>query len=481
MKKLFSILVFGLVLSLFPLAASAVPAFPMNFTGTVSINGVNAPVGSVIKAYDGTSLLAQFTLTTAGTYGNSDRTQQESAKLSIPEYTGSPLTFKINSPQYSSNAQLSDTESYGFEFSSFTDVEQNLVFTGGIPSVVVSIAVTPATASVVANSTQQFTATGTYTDASTTDMTSSCSWTSSNTSVATIGGSTGLATGASAGTATITASYTDSVSGDLSDTASLTVTALPSGGGGGGGGGDASAPSISSITISVASTTATISWTTSESSISWVIYGETTAYGSEEKITTYTKSHSVTLTALSPATAYYYKVKSKDISGNVGTYTGKTFTTLTSEGEVVVPVDEDEVAEIPIGEMTISQLEAKIAEIVALIAQLQIELAKLIGVAAIEGVPAGFTFDANLSIGSTGNAVKYLQIVLNSASDTQLAASGVGSSGNETTYFGPLTKSGVIKFQEKYASDVLATYGLTSGTGYVGKTTRAKLNTLLGQ
>ena len=63
----------------------------------------------------------------------------------------------------------------------------------------VSIAVTPPTATIGINATQQFTATGTFSDNSTKDVTAQSAWTSSAPATATVGASTGLATGVAAG------------------------------------------------------------------------------------------------------------------------------------------------------------------------------------------------------------------------------------------------------------------------------------------
>ena len=81
---------------------------------------------------------------------------------------------------------------------------------------------------------------------------------------------------------------------------------------------------------------------------------------------------------------------------------------------------------------------------------------------------AGYTFTRSLTVGSTGEDVKQLQMLLNQSADTQVAASGVGSAGSESTYFGSKTRSAVAKFQTKY--------GITPPAGYFGPITRAKAN-----
>lgn len=84
-----------------------------------------------------------------------------------------------------------------------------------------SLQVTPATASIVAGTTQQYVAIGTYADKSTQDVSASVTWNADTSGVATISAA-GLATGVTPGTASINAT----LGSITSNTAALTVTAV---------------------------------------------------------------------------------------------------------------------------------------------------------------------------------------------------------------------------------------------------------------
>lgn len=90
-----------------------------------------------------------------------------------------------------------------------------------------------------------------------------------------------------------------------------------------------------------------------------------------------------------------------------------------------------------------------------------------------------FQFTQNLTAGDRSPEVLVLQQFLNTDPMTRVQESGAGSSGFETNFFGPATLSAVIRFQEKYASEILIPVGLNRGTGFVGNQTQAKLNSLL--
>jgi len=119
---------------------------------------------------------------------------------------------------------------------------------------------------------------------------------------------------------------------------------------------------------------------------------------------------------------------------------------------------------------TNEELQAQITALLAQITSLQSQL----GTAQTPvGTTVGaYTFSVDLKLGSTGTDVMNLQKVLNSSADTQVAVTGAGSPGSESTYFGGLTKAAVMKFQTKHAIAPVA--------GYVGAKTRAVLNTMGG-
>lgn len=90
---------------------------------------------------------------------------------------------------------------------------------------------------------------------------------------------------------------------------------------------DTTAPVILSQSVVPATSSAVISWTTNEAADSQIFYGTTTSFGSSTTLeVTLVTAHAQTLTGLTPATTYFFQIRSKDAAGNLGISTG-TFTT----------------------------------------------------------------------------------------------------------------------------------------------------------
>lgn len=120
-------------------------------------------------------------------------------------------------------------------------------------------------------------------------------------------------------------------------------------------------------------------------------------------------------------------------------------------------------AAIPAGAQSTTDLQAQIAALLAQINALQAQLAAQSGTGA---TPSSYSFTRSLTVGSVGDDVKALQQWLN-ANGYKVAASGVGSAGNETRYFGPATRAALAKYQ--------AAAGISPAAGYFGPITRAKV------
>src|ERR1035437_6480989 len=85
------------------------------------------------------------------------------------------------------------------------------------------------------------------------------------------------------------------------------------------------------------------------------------------------------------------------------------------------------------------------------------------------------TFNSNFGIGTRSAEIAALQTALSRAGND----TGTGSS-DPTPLFNEQVAAAVTGFQEKYASEILTPNGLQHGTGYVGASTRMKLNSLYG-
>jgi hypothetical protein len=89
-------------------------------------------------------------------------------------------------------------------------------------------------------------------------------------------------------------------------------------------------PIISNVTIDpIATSTATISWTTSRPATSDIQYGTTTSYvSSAGENQTLSTSHSRTIIGLAPSVLYHFRIVAADSEGNTALGNDRTFTTL---------------------------------------------------------------------------------------------------------------------------------------------------------
>ncbi len=85
---------------------------------------------------------------------------------------------------------------------------------------------------------------------------------------------------------------------------------------------------ISAVTATTTTTTATITWATAVPANSQITYGTTTSYGSGSALNSnLVTAHSATLTSLTAATTYHYRVLSADSTGVLVTSLDNVFTT----------------------------------------------------------------------------------------------------------------------------------------------------------
>ena len=118
--------------------------------------------------------------------------------------------------------------------------------------------------------------------------------------------------------------------------------------------------------------------------------------------------------------------------------------------------------------LTRDEILIKINQIMALIAQLQEQLKAMTGGKTMYSCTQ---ITKNLYYGMKKDPqVKCLQEILKAQ----------GFAVVPTGDFGGITKTAVKQFQEKYASEILAPYGLKYGSGNVGSSTKNKLNKIIG-
>jgi lysophospholipase L1-like esterase len=272
------------------------------------------------------------------------------------------------------------------------------------------------------------------------------------------------------GSATSTLTITDPANGD---TVTLDVV-------------DMVPPVISSISASPNMFSATIEWSTDKAATSRLTFGPTQSYSSGSVSTgalaTY---HSESIDGLDACSSYHYEVSSTDDAANTATSTDQTFTTtgcseasstgspgvgvISGWGSYGIPPPVNNTGMNGVSTSTCLP-GALFNTVTGVRCSSSASSAPAAPPSQSDGSPAApgssgstWTFDANLQLKVMSVEVKLLQEYLNSHGYT-VAVTGAGSSGNETDYFGALTKAALIKFQKAN--------GITPAVGYFGPITR---------
>lgn len=224
---------------------------------------------------------------------------------------------------------------------------------------------------------------------------------------------------------------------------------------------DLTAPVISNISSGTSDTSSrTITWTTDEPATSQVEYGLTASYGTLTTLDASLKTtHSVSLSGLSPNTTYHFRVISADANENEALSADETFSTAS------IPSEDGAGRTTGYRRQTVTT-DSAIATLEARVRELQAELARLQG-----GTTTSVVFTRDLTIGSEGEDVRQLQRFLNGRGFS-VSLTGAGSVGNESAYFGDLTREALAMFQREQ--------GIQPAAGYFGRITRDLVNKIFG-
>lgn len=97
------------------------------------------------------------------------------------------------------------------------------------------------------------------------------------------------------------------------------------------GGGGSNPPDVNNVLANASCQNTQLTWSTSKDSLTWVVYGETTGFGSEYKSANFSSSHTISFDALKPNTTYYYQIKTLGNDNKSSQDAVRSFTTPSTE------------------------------------------------------------------------------------------------------------------------------------------------------